>query len=152
MTAAEKVEKVEDVEMKEEPEKEEKKDPDLLTVEDIREHCKLIRRSVDSKESRFVQRVLRALPATRRKLNPVVLRTILKTFFTAEADRDTKEFLLEFVPSAAELDASLTPSRGKASGTPLFPEVDFYISLLVLINLIDNDKGNRGLYIDKVGD
>ena len=97
MTAAEKTEKVEDVEMKEEPEKEkeEKKDPDLLTVEDIREHCKLIRRSVDSKESRFVQRVLRALPVTRRKLNPVVLRTILKTFFTAEADRETKEFLLE---------------------------------------------------------
>lgn len=143
MTAVEKSEKVEDVEMKEEPEKEEKKDPDLLTVEDIREHCKLIRRSVDSKETRFVQRVLRALPVTRRKLNPVVLRTILKTFFTAEADRETKEFLLEFVPSAAELDASLTPSRGKASGTPLFPEVDFYISLLVLINLIDSNKGKE---------
>ena len=28
---------------------------------------------------------------------------------------------------AAELDGSLTPSRGKASGTPLFPEVEFYI-------------------------
>ena len=38
--------------MKDETEKEEKKDPDLLTVEDIREHCKLIRRSVETKESR----------------------------------------------------------------------------------------------------
>ena len=46
---------VEDVEMKEEGEKEmeEKKDPNLLSVEDIREHCKLIRRSVESKESRY---------------------------------------------------------------------------------------------------
>ena len=54
MTATDKKEdKVEDVEMKDESaEKEEKKDPDLLTVEDIREHCKLIRRSVESKESR----------------------------------------------------------------------------------------------------
>ena len=54
MTASDKKEdKVEDVEMKDETaEKEEKKDPDLLTVEDIREHCKLIRRSVESKESR----------------------------------------------------------------------------------------------------
>ena len=53
MTAAEKKdEKVEDVEMKDETEKEEKKDPDHLTVEDIREHCKLIRRSVETKESR----------------------------------------------------------------------------------------------------
>ena len=55
MTASDKKEdKVEDVEMKDESaEKEEKKDPDLLTVEDIREHCKLIRRSVESKESRL---------------------------------------------------------------------------------------------------
>ena len=56
MTASDKKEdKVEDVEMKDETEKkeEEKKDPDLLTVEDIREHCKLIRRSVETKESRY---------------------------------------------------------------------------------------------------
>ena len=55
MTAAtaKKEEKVEDVEMKDETEKvEEKKDPDLLTVEDIREHCKLIRKSVETKEPR----------------------------------------------------------------------------------------------------
>ena len=28
----------------------EKKDPNLLSVEDVREHCKLIRRSVETKE------------------------------------------------------------------------------------------------------
>ena len=55
--------------------------------------------------SRFVLRVLRALPVTRRKINPVVLRTILKTFFTAEADKETKENLLTFLPAATELDA-----------------------------------------------
>lgn len=86
--------------------------------------------------------MLRALPVTRRKINPVVLRTILKTFFTAEADKETKEILLRWLPAATELDASLTPSRGKASATPLYPEVDFYVSLLVLINLIDGNKGN----------
>lgn len=55
MTAADKVEKVEDVEMKDagEEEKVEKKDPNLLSVEDIREHCKLIRRSVETKETRY---------------------------------------------------------------------------------------------------
>ena len=36
---------------------------------------------------RFILRVLRALPVTRRKLNPVVLRTVLKTFYTADADK-----------------------------------------------------------------
>ena len=94
---------------------------------------------------RFILRVLRALPVTRRKVNPVVLRTILKTFFTAEADKETKESLLSYVPAATELDASLTPSRGKASSTPLYPEVDFYISLLVLINMIDTNKGQEAV-------
>ena len=63
MTASDKKEdKVEDVEMKDESaEKEEKKDPDLLTVEDIREHCKLIRRSVESKESRLVKQTCESL-------------------------------------------------------------------------------------------
>ena len=54
MTTSEKSDKVEDVEMKDDTEKEtEKKDPNLLSVEDIREHCKLIRRSVETKETRF---------------------------------------------------------------------------------------------------
>ena len=67
--------KVDDVEMKEANEEENpfEKDPNLLTVEGIREHCKLIRRSssssssssVEIKETRFMLRVLRALPATR---------------------------------------------------------------------------------------
>ena len=35
----------------------EKKDPNLLSVEDVREHCKLIRRSVETKEV-HVYRVL----------------------------------------------------------------------------------------------
>ena len=46
---------------------------------------------------------------------------------------------------AVELDGSLTPSRGKASATPLYPEVDFYMSLLVLIHLIDNKKGSEAV-------
>ena len=82
---------------------------------------------------------------TRRKVNPTVLRTVLKTFYTAEGDKDTKEALLKFVAPAVELDGSLTPSRGKASATPLYPEVDFYMSLLVLIHLIDIKKGQEAV-------
>ena len=62
-----------------------------------------------------------------------------------EPVQETKEFLLSWLPSAAELDSNLTPSRGKASATPLFPEVDFYISLLVLINLIDKQQGEQAV-------
>merc|ERR1712037_835051 len=82
---------------------------------------------------------------TRRKMNPVVLRSVMKTFYTADGDRDTKDSLLKFVAEADELDGSLTPSRGKASATPLYPEVDFYMNLLVLIHLIDGNKGKEAL-------
>jgi hypothetical protein len=46
--------KTEDKDKKEVDEKTEevKKDPTLLTVEDVREHCRLLERSVISKESR----------------------------------------------------------------------------------------------------
>ena len=89
-------------------------------------------------------RVLRTLPVTRRKMNPVVLRSVMKTFYTADGDRDTKDSLLKFVAEvrffdtihqqpayielsqADELDGSLTPSRGKASATPLYPEVKYF--------------------------
>merc|ERR1712002_195648 len=65
--------------------------------------------------------------------------------YTADGDKDTKEALLKFVAPAVELDGSLTPSRGKASATPLYPEVDFYMSLLVLIHLIDIKKGQEAV-------
>ena len=73
-------------------------------------------------------------------MNPVVLRSVLKTFYTAEGDRATKEGLLMFLAPADEMEG--TPSRGKASATPLYPEVDFYMYLLVLIH--HRRRGGRG--------
>ena len=99
MTAA--AAEIDDIEMASETEEKEaeekkegeKKDPNLLSVEDIREHCKLIKRSVETKEPRFVLRVLRSLPATRKKTNAIVLRTIVKGFFTC--NEQEKEKLLD---------------------------------------------------------
>ena len=48
-------------------------------------------------QARFMLRVLRALPVTRRKMNPIVLRSVMKTFYTADGDWDTKDSLLKFV-------------------------------------------------------
>jgi 26S proteasome regulatory subunit N3 len=149
MTAA--AAEIDDIEMASETEEKEaeekkegeKKDPNLLSVEDIREHCKLIKRSVETKEPRFVLRVLRSLPATRKKTNAIVLRTIVKGFFTC--NEQEKEKLLEYVENAAELEGVPQLLRGKNASTPLIPEVDSYLSLLVLIHLIDNKKANMAV-------
>ncbi|XP_063242662.1 probable 26S proteasome non-ATPase regulatory subunit 3 [Bacillus rossius redtenbacheri] len=117
-----------------------KKDVDLLTIQDIRDHARQIEKAVQSKEPRFILRVLRSLPNTRRKLNPAVLRGIITGFYThSTAERDA---LMAFVDECMETDAS-TGQRmrsSKSSSTPLLPEVDAYINLLVLLKLIDGEK------------
>ena len=106
-TATEKKEEVkasEAAETKEEK-KEEKKDPAVLTLEDVREHCRLLERSVVSKETRFAVRVLRGLPATRKKLTNPILKRIINGFYTHSAtDRDTP---LNYLPDDVRFDTSL---------------------------------------------
>ncbi|KAJ1521060.1 hypothetical protein ONE63_002767 [Megalurothrips usitatus] len=118
-----------------------KKDVDLLSIADIREHAKQIEKAVQTKEPRFILRVLRSLPNTRRKLNALVLRSVLNGLYTfSTADKDA---LLVYVDEPMETDGSTATQRirsGKASTTPLIPEVDLYIHLLVLVRLIDTAK------------
>ena len=145
--------------------KEEKKDPILLTLEDIREHCRLLERSVVSTESRFAGnssnfsqlkthfhhsffpvRVLRGLPATRKKLNNVVMRKVVAGFYTHSAS--AKEALMTFVHNKDDMDVDDTPIRlrgAKSANNPLLPEVDAYLHLLVLLYLIDNGKKDQAV-------
>jgi len=137
-----------------------KKDPLLLTLEDIREHCQLLERSVVRTESRFAVRVLRALQATRKKLTPVVVDKIINGFYTHS--KEAREALLAFVDipetsddNKMEVEGESTPAapatpafrlRGaKSAGTPLLPEVDAYLHLLVLLHLIDTGKKDEAV-------
>ncbi|KAE8751681.1 hypothetical protein FOCC_FOCC001529 [Frankliniella occidentalis] len=118
-----------------------KKDVDLLSIADIREHAKQIEKAIQTKEPRFILRVLRSLPNTRRKLNALVLRSIISSLYTySSADR---EALLAYVDEPMDTDGSTGSQKirsGKPSTTPLLPEVDAYINLLVLVRLIDTGK------------
>lgn len=61
----------------------------LVFFSDIREQLKQIEKSVLTKEPRFIFRVLRSLPNTRRRLNPIVLRRIIHlSFANAPKERD----------------------------------------------------------------
>merc|ERR1712012_887352 len=125
--------------------KEEKKDPATLTLEDVREHCRLLERSVVSKESRFAVRVLRGLPATRKKLTGNIMKRLITGFYTHSATE--REALLAYIPDdSMETDADVPVVnirlRGaKSANAPLLPEGDCYLHLLVLLHLIDS--GNK---------
>ncbi|KAF4521089.1 hypothetical protein B566_EDAN010963 [Ephemera danica] len=133
---------------------ESKKDVDLLSIEDIREHARQIEKSVHNKEQRFILRVLRALPNTRRKLNGSVLRRVVTGFYTHSAQE--RDALLAFVEEGGEPGEGTPRMRStRSSATPLMPEVDTYIHLLVLIRLIDSERNSEavtcsGLLMQKV--
>lgn len=120
-----------------------KKDVDSTSVEDIREQLKQIEKSVLTKEPRFVLRVLRSLPNTRRRLNPVVLRRIVNNSFSnAHKERDNLLNLIGEDEGAIEA-ASPQQRTGRALKqghvSPL-PEVDVYIHMLVLLYCLDNKR------------
>lgn len=109
-----------------------KKDADVTAVQEIREHIKQIDKAVSSKEPRFILRVLRSLPSTRRKLNGNVLRTLANHVYPAGAER---EAMLVFVEESTNVEQEVTRPRAVIK-SPL-PEVDAYYQLLTLVRLLD---------------
>lgn len=126
---------------------EEKKDPDILTLEDLKQQVHLIEKSVQMKDSRFVARVLRALPSTRKKLNNSVLIALINGYYTSTSNDKSK--LLEYLGQSMDTDdakpLAFHPRSAKASAQPLLPEVSAYISLLLLIYLIDAESYDKAV-------
>ena len=98
---------------------------------DIREQLRQVEKSVMTKEPRFVFRVLRSLPNTRRRLNPIVLRRIiLNSYGVANKDREN---LLNIVGGDEMMEQASPLQRGRSgkqgSLAPL-PEVrKIYLSI-----------------------
>ncbi|KAG5674980.1 hypothetical protein PVAND_004922 [Polypedilum vanderplanki] len=113
-----------------------KKESDVNTiVQEIREHVKQIDKAVASKEPRFILRVLRSLPNTRRKLTPVVLRSLANQIYPV-SERDAILVYVEEVTSGEQQNESASARPRATIKTPL-PEVDAYFHLLALVRLLD---------------
>ncbi len=117
----------------------------VYTYAEVREHCRLLERSVLSKESRFAQRVLRGLFSFRKRLTSVYLRRVINGYYTHSAkDRDELlSFVVDDASEAMETDENVTTVplvrlRGaKSHLMPLLPEVDCYLHLLVLLHVLE---------------
>jgi len=132
-------------EKEEKEDEKEKKDPDTLTIEDLKEQIRLVERSIVSKEPRFVLRVLRALPTTRRKLTATVLRRIIGHYYARPENKQEKDAILNFVEEPMDTDTSPTEKVAARPRGQLVLEVDVYIHLLVLLRLLDNDKKDQAI-------
>jgi 26S proteasome regulatory subunit N3 len=68
-----------------------------MLVTDIREHIRHIEKAINTKEPRFMSRVMRALVNTRRKISPLILRRLLNAYLTAADSASSKEELLQYL-------------------------------------------------------
>jgi 26S proteasome regulatory subunit N3 len=132
MVAAQEVEEKMEV-VEEQTEEQKKADADSAAVQEIRDHIKQIEKSVSTKEPRFILRVLRSLPNTRRKLNANVLRSLASQLYPVGSERDN---ILVFVEEAA-LSAEQEVARPRTVIKTPLPEVDGYYHLLALVRLLD---------------
>ncbi|XP_076437108.1 putative 26S proteasome non-ATPase regulatory subunit 3 isoform X2 [Babylonia areolata] len=125
-----------------------KKHPELLTLEDIREQIRHIEKSVSTKETRFMSRVMRSLVNTRRRLTSRILRRLIAGYFTVPEAAQRKESLLQFLTEDADQAvSSLTfrPRSAKQASQPLPVEIEVYLHLLVLIYLLDSKQLDKAL-------
>lgn len=93
----------------------EPKDVDTLTFEDIRENIKLIERGIQTKETRYLIRVMRSLFSTRKRLNDPVLKRLINYYYITSHVQADKEFLLSFI----DLNAVSTAAVATTSVAPM---------------------------------
>ncbi|XP_045208073.1 26S proteasome non-ATPase regulatory subunit 3-like [Mercenaria mercenaria] len=129
-------------------EEEPAKDPELLTLEDVRDYVKYIEKSVSTKEPRFMSRVARGISSVRHRLNNNVLRRLLQGYIQAQAQAGIRDDLLAFLdePMVSNgIGPQFRPRSGKLANSPLIPEIEVYLHLLVLIHLIDLKKYDKAV-------
>ncbi|CAH8542510.1 unnamed protein product [Heterobilharzia americana] len=115
------------------------KDVDELVLEDIRDQIRYIEKAVITKELYFMTRVVRGLSSIRRRLNCNVLRGLVQGYFPNPSPQKT--YFLELLPEAMDTDCPMSPFRPRTGklNTPLLPEVEVYLHLLLMIFLIDEN-------------
>lgn len=130
------VEVKKDVPMEDDPvEKEQKriKDEKALVLSDLRSNVTLCTRTHQTKEMRFLERVVRRLPQTRKQVNSENLLQLIKENFpqNSEAGKELKSW--------AELKSSMLNDSVSVDNS-VIPEIHCYIHLLVLVFVLDKNR------------
>lgn len=106
----------------------------------MKKNIALIEKTVISKETRFIARVLRQLSSTRRRINAVALKHIISQTFP-QGNEQGKRLLsyLEKVPVEKDVPTpmEITSTETGPSKKEILPEVEVYLHLVVVIFLID---------------
>ncbi|KAJ1930036.1 26S proteasome non-ATPase regulatory subunit [Tieghemiomyces parasiticus] len=117
-------------------------DTRLLFQQDLERNIRFIKQGVASLEARYIHRVLRTIPSTRKRLDTQTLGAAIQKYYRPEfGDKEELLGLLHYkVTEGMDLDAKpVAPVKED-------PEISVYLGLLVLIHLLDQkayDAGQR---------
>eukprot|EP01116_Phalansterium_solitarium_P020535 TRINITY_DN6099_c0_g1_i1.p1 TRINITY_DN6099_c0_g1~~TRINITY_DN6099_c0_g1_i1.p1 ORF type:complete len:494 (+),score=172.43 TRINITY_DN6099_c0_g1_i1:137-1618(+) len=118
-------------------------EPSVLLLADLKKNVGLLERAVASNEPRLVTRVLRTISTSRRRLTAPVLAQLVGHTFAAPDDAERKASLVAVIGTVdtdmKPADADDEPAKG-AKPTPVIPEVDVFVSLLVIVFAIDSKR------------
>ncbi|TIC03552.1 hypothetical protein E3Q17_00819 [Wallemia mellicola] len=106
--------------------------PEQSVLAEIKQNASLIERAVITTETRITSRVLRTLTTLRKRLTDQVLQEAIQLL----ASQKIRTHLSPYLSNDMQLDSSSV----EPSETGVFPEVDIYLSLLVILRLIDNSS------------
>jgi len=115
-----------------------------LLVSQLKSNIGLCEKTAQTKETRFLLRALRRNSSLRKRLDKDILTEFIRAHMPDSNQQ--KENLLAFVDSVPDplevldspmIDRSAAPEIAAEKPTDILPEVEMYLSLLVLIFLID---------------
>eukprot|EP01098_Paradermamoeba_levis_P007223 TRINITY_DN298_c0_g1_i2.p1 TRINITY_DN298_c0_g1~~TRINITY_DN298_c0_g1_i2.p1 ORF type:complete len:323 (+),score=117.02 TRINITY_DN298_c0_g1_i2:84-971(+) len=114
-----------------------------LFLFDIKNHISLLEKLASTKELRYISRVLRQINTIRRKLTVPILKELIEAYYPADSPH--KALLLQQITKLSAVHmGDENPNAPTTFGfikerkpTSILPEVDVYISLLVLLKLLD---------------
>lgn len=87
---------------------------------------KYLERGIQTKETRYLIRVMRTIFSTRKRLNDPVLKRVLNYYFITNNSSADKEFLLTFIDTSA---VSSSQPAGSGSSTVAVFWKFFYLGL-----------------------
>lgn len=134
-----------DVEMKEKGTEETIVENESMVVEDIRQNFAYLEKAVANFDPRFTLKVLRGLPALRKKVTGNALAKVIE--LTYPKDDSARDELLGYVYKASKDeqggDESMDIDDQTETNPPttILPEVDMFLYVLVLVWLLNLDEG-----------
>jgi len=122
-----------------------------LLKADVRKNISMIEKTVQTKETRLMSRVLRTISSTRRRITAAILKEIINQYFPEEnaVQRDNLIKTLDKVPTEPQpmdiIKEAAPVAETRKPATTLLPEVEIYLHLLVVIYLIDKKQYNEAV-------